>query len=449
MDKISICITTLPDRTKALEQTIASLINQVDRIFLFCHGYDPTSLPDFLEDNPKVEIAYDIEWGDKGDLDKFHSVSGLAGYILTCDDDLIYPPDYVQKMIEAIDRHERKALISAHGSIVLPLPIANYYTDRYAFPCLGDVLNEAEVQIGGTGVMGFHTDIGWDFNYKGMLANMADIHLAIWAREKGIQTFVLPHMAGWIKHSEFVTSDMTIAGKAINNNFPMVQAINQRPDLFNSKLQSKKRKSPKVTIAVVNSRLKSQPLFVKECYDSLRNQTYPNIQIVIIENYDKLITIGKCFNNAVKRAKGKYILFVGDDDFITPDYVTTLVDIAENSNIAQLVGISSYLTLFSQKEDGTIRREARELIPTGMWVTKFLRKYPFKEYLTRYIDTELMDRAKELGFNQVVAQHSYGYFYRSHNTQVSGFKSFIGQHGKEALTEATQRIKQRIKEVEA
>lgn len=427
-ENIFACLTTIPSRTKSLEETVNSLLPQVDKIFIYLHGYTPVNLPSFLEGNDKIELAYDLEWGDKGDIDKFHFVKDLKGYVLICDDDLIYPRDYANRMIQAVDRHNREALITAHGTLMYPLPIANYYLDRHCYPCLSDVFNEVEVQIGGTGVMAFHTDINFDPLLVDKTPNMVDIWIGIWARQKDISIFVEPHIGGWIKESEHIKQQDTISGRAFYNNFDMVKEINSRPHFFKTVIQKKRNRKPKVTIAIVNSRMKTDPMMVKQCYDSLRKQTYENIQIVVIENYDKMLTIGKCFNDAARRAKGKYILFIGDDDFVTDDYVTTLVSMIEDTSVANVVGISSYLTLFSINDKGEMTREPRELIPTGMWNTKWIKKNPFKEYLTRYVDTELMDKARADGNVQLVAAHSYGYFYRAHPQQVSGFKAFAGKH---------------------
>lgn len=442
------CLTTIFNRTKSLEETVNSLLPQVDKIFIFLHGYTPVNLPSFLE-NDRIELAYDLEWGDRGDIDKFHFVKDLEGYILVCDDDLIYPEDYAERMVNAVERHNRETLITAHGTIVFPLPIANYYMDRYCYPCLSDVFEEVQVQIGGTGVMAFHTDINFDPILVDKTPNMADIWIGIWAMQKQIPIYVEPHIGGWIKESDHIKQQDTISGKAFYNNFDMIDEINSRPNLFQSAMKKKSR-LPKVTIAVVNSRMKSDPIMIKQCYDSLRNQTYPNIQIVVIENYDKLLTIGKCFNDATRRAKGKYILFVGDDDFITDDYVTTLVAKIEDTDKANIVGVSSYLTLFSINDKNEMKREPRELIPTGMWNVKWLRKNPFKEYLTKYVDTELMDKARDDGNIQLIAAHSYGYFYRAHQNQVSGFKAFAGKHAVETddvELERVKDIKQRVGEV--
>lgn len=447
MDRIYACLTTLPDRTKSLEETVASLLPQVDEIHLFLHGYNPVDLPSFLEDNPKIKLKFDIEWGDSGDLDKFHSVKDLQGYMMICDDDLIYPPDYVQKMIEAVDKYERKALISVHGCIMHPLPIANYYTDRYIYSCLGDVLQEVQVQVGGTGVMAFHSDIEFDFDAKEKTVNMADLHIAVWAGNKDIPIIVIPHLTGWIKHSPYVDNDMTIAGKNSWNTFEQVDLINKNAKLFKSKFQKPKSKLPKVTVVVINSRLKSHPLYVKECFDSIKAQSYPNIQIIVIDNIDKMQTIGRCWNKAVRMAKGKYILFVGDDDFIAKDYIASLVTIIEDTDLSKVAGISSYLTMFHQPgKSPEVMQEPRELIPTGMYLKKYLKKNHFKEYLTKFVDSEFMNRIGEQGDTLLVHRQQYGYFYRSHPTQQSGFKALGGAHA--VLPSDKEKLSEKLKKFE-
>lgn len=444
MESVFACLTTLPDRTASLKETVDSLLPQVDGIYIFLHGYNPVELPDFLE-NDKIHIAYDLEWGDKGDLDKFHFVKNLEGYILLCDDDLIYPSDYASWMIKSLNKYDlTKTIMSAHGVIVHNPPIANYYLDRAVLPCLGRVEQEYPVHIGGTGVMVFHSSINFDMDYELKMPNMADIHFGIWAKNKGYDIFTVAHQEGWINHSPYIKDENTIAGKSFNNTFEQCLLINSNASIFRSKTQSSLKKLPKVSIVVVNSRMKSNPLWVKECYDSLRRQNYKDVEIVVIENYDKLITIGKAYNEGAKKAKGKYVLFVADDDFISDDYVSTLVSVIENANIPNTVTVTSYLTMFTNK-DGNTKREPRELIPTGMWLRKFLLKNPFREFLVRFVDTELMNRTKDLGFNQLIALHSYGYFYRSHPEQVSGFKAFKGAENQEQ--HRTEFINQRLKEV--
>lgn len=208
-------------------------------------------------------------------------------------------------------------------------------------------------------------------------------------------------------------------------------------------IYKKKKRFPLVSVMVLDSRGDTHPHYLRVCLDSIKDQTYPNIELVVIDNKDKIMSIGKGYNRGVKKATGKYVLFVNDDDYIADYYVSALVDAIENASEANAVGSTSYLTLFTQSDVGEIHSEIHKWYPPGMWSRKFLLKHPFKEYLMRYVDVELMDRMNELGFIRKVVEN-YGFHYRSHSNQVSGEKSF----GVELDFDKIRKIQERIKEVE-
>jgi GT2 family glycosyltransferase len=208
-------------------------------------------------------------------------------------------------------------------------------------------------------------------------------------------------------------------------------------------IYKKKKTFPLVSVMVLDSRGATHPHYLKLCLDSIKGQTYPKIEVVLIDNRDKLMSIGKGYNRGVQKSTGKYVLFVNDDDYISEDYVSTLVNAIENASEVNMVGATSYLTLFTQSDIGEIRKEERKWYPPGMWTRKFLLKNPFREYLMRYVDVELMDRMYELGLTRKVAE-TYGFHYRSHSDQISGEKEF----GVQLDMEKIKKIQERIKEIE-
>lgn len=439
---ITASLTTIPDRTKALKETIKSLLPQVDKLNVYLHGYK--EMPQFLK-NEKIEVAFDLEHGDHGDIDKMAWCDEVKGYHLVCDDDLIYPPDYAKKMVKAINSYDKKALVSFHGAVLKKLPIARYYQDRIVLPCLGNVDKNYEVSILGTGTMGYHSTIKMDkIDLKDKLPNMLDIHVSLWAKQNKIKTYAIAHKEGWIQHSKNVDMNKTIFAIHQHNDYIHTNIINGRPDLFNAPHKMIKG-LPIVSVVVINSRGRREPHMVQECYDSIREQTYPNIEPIIVENTERLMTIGRAFNDATKTAKGEWVLFLGDDDKITPDYVQSLIAFVHSSIGNGLVGASSYLTMFTGI-NGTMSAEPRDLIPTGMWRREYLLKYPFAEYLTRYVDTDLMQKTEERGFKQGLMRWHYGYFYRSHKDQVSGHKALVLQDKYAPLR--TNGIKDKLKELE-
>ena len=439
--KVTASLATIVERQESLKETVKSLLPQVDRLNVYLHGYTPTAIPKFLK-NPKIQILYDVEWGDLGDIDKLAWIDETKGYHLICDDDLIYPKDYAKKMVEAIDRYDKKAIVSFHGTVVRKLPIATYYQDRDVYPCLLGVTGDAPIDLPGTGVMGYHSDCGFTkADFRKEMPNMLDIHVGLWAKRNNIPLYVIAHPTNWIKHSEKVDLNKTIYAAMVNNDFFQTSLINNNPELFSGPKEYVEG-LPIVSIVVINSRGKSNPEMLKMCYDSIRNQHYPNIEPIIVENYDKLITIGKGFNEGAKKAKGEWVYFLGDDDFLSPDFIQSLVGFIRTN--PKEVSVTTYLTMFRQNEDKIIE-EARELTPTGLWRKDYLMEHLFPEYLTRYVDTDYIENAKKRGNRQALLPWHYGYFYRSHPKQVSGHKALINSN--ESASWRTDDVKERLGEL--
>jgi glycosyltransferase involved in cell wall biosynthesis len=438
--KITASLTTMKEREESLKDTVKSLLPQVDKLNVYLHGYNEK--PQFLN-HKKIEVAFSLEHGDHGDIDKMAWVDEVKGYHLVCDDDLIYPPDYAKSMVKAINEYDKKVIVSYHGSVLKRLPIAKYYSDRLVFPCLGEVKYNQRVSVIGTGTLGYHSSVGLGkIDLKDKMPNMLDIHLSMWARQNNIPLFVLAHKEGWIRHSEKVDLNRTIYAAQVNADFIQTQIINDHPELFGGS-QELIPGIPIVSIVVINSRGLKAPEMLKECFDSIREQSYPNIEPVVVTNFDKLMTIGKAFNDGVRKASGEWILFLGDDDRIAPDYVSSLITFASGIGDPKMAYVSTFLTMFN----GMGKAEPRELVPTGMWKKEYLLENPFKEYLTRYVDTEIMERVeKSPDHNSYLMRWHYGYFYRSHSEQVSGHKS-MGMYDRSASVR-TDTIKEKLRKIQ-
>ena len=200
--KVSVHMATFQGREWCLKESVSSLLNQCDELNIWMNGYEKDSvLPDILSD-PKIKLHFGE---DVGDIGKFMNWHKWNGYIFTCDDKLIYAPDYVERCIELIEKHGRKAVVSAHGRNLKP-NCKSYYNDpQDFFGCLGLVKNEESVHELGTGAMSLHSSVlkGFSLDYF-TYTNMTDILFSIYLNEKRIPRIVIPHENGWIKSSKFL-----------------------------------------------------------------------------------------------------------------------------------------------------------------------------------------------------------------------------------------------------
>jgi len=173
-------IATKGDRPEQLRKAVNSLIKQ-------CHDvriYDNSKAHNYT-DNAKFFHLKDIE---------------SPCYYLTCDDDLVYPKDYIQHTLELIDKF--RTIITYHGRI-LKRPVESYYRKNQIFDFRGEQPLDMFVDVGGTGVMGFRTD---DFNpvdiYKSEFKCMSDLVLSLEAKKQGKRIICAAHKQNWIIQQE-------------------------------------------------------------------------------------------------------------------------------------------------------------------------------------------------------------------------------------------------------
>ncbi|CAH1043978.1 hypothetical protein [Halomonas sp. TD01] len=201
-DKIFVGIASIPQRVNCLKQTVQSLIDQVDRIGVFLDKYD--SVPEFLENNEKITYKLSSDFSREiGDAGKFYWVDDFDGYYFTCDDDLIYPQDFINRIVKRIQHYNYPVVVGWHGSVILE-PFVNYYNkdSRRVFSFGAPRPYDTPVHVLGTGCMGFHTShINVSFaDFKS--PNMADIYFAVLGQEQRIPFVVIEHKKGEIYESD-------------------------------------------------------------------------------------------------------------------------------------------------------------------------------------------------------------------------------------------------------
>lgn len=194
MEKITVVgMATIPERINTLELVISSLSRQADRIELALNGF--SEAPSFLNKYPNVypHLTSNV----MGDANKFLNVDKFPNaYYFSCDDDIVYPKDYVSKYIRSIKK--LRGLVTIHGSNING-KVYSYYRDKQMKAHCLMKSREVRVHIPGSGVSAFDTT-QFKVRYKSFKkANMADIFLAIQAQEQGIKCVSIFHKKGWIK----------------------------------------------------------------------------------------------------------------------------------------------------------------------------------------------------------------------------------------------------------
>jgi glycosyltransferase involved in cell wall biosynthesis len=199
------------NRIESLVKSLESIIDQCDVINVTLNSHDG-DIPEILY-HDKINLM--LSDNSLGDAMKFYMLDKSDGYYLTIDDDLIYPPNYVEHMIAKCKEYGNTRVMTLHGRNFASFPITSYYrsaTERYA--CLNAVKKNVIVQFGGTGVMCFHTDLfklGIDYF---MAPNMADVWIGRYCLDNKIEILCLRHESGFIK---YIPQKTTIYDQESNN----------------------------------------------------------------------------------------------------------------------------------------------------------------------------------------------------------------------------------------
>jgi len=178
MKKIG-CMATYEKRANTRQKAIDSIQPQLDEFWLM--------------DNSSTDL-------DRADNAKFHALDHIDEpcFMFLLDDDLTYPPDYVEKMIISIQKFD--CIITLHGRLLLGEGL-NYYKAHKSFHCLGTVPESQVIDVAGTGVTAFDTRY---FHPKGLASDprlrMSDLLFSLEAAKQQKTIGVLKHKAGWIKH---------------------------------------------------------------------------------------------------------------------------------------------------------------------------------------------------------------------------------------------------------
>lgn len=188
-------IASIPERVKSLEQVVAALSPQVHRIHVSLNDY--TEVPSFLSAYP--HLTYELKPDNQGDAEKFAAVDDWDGYVVTCDDDILYPSDYIQTLIDGIERYGRQCAVGFHGGTTLGWNGSAVAASHKRVQCLRTLLeDDTDINVLGTGAMAYHagTVAVWRDAFRH--ANMADVQMACHARTLGIPFVGLAHNEGWL-----------------------------------------------------------------------------------------------------------------------------------------------------------------------------------------------------------------------------------------------------------
>lgn len=217
-----------------------------------------------------------------------------------------------------------------------------------------------------------------------------------------------------------------------------------------TKLLKNKKKLPLVSIIVPTKNVAS---FVEPCFESIKNQSYPNIELIVVDNYSTDITyqLAKKYtqkvyshgpernqqrNYAVSKARGKYLMFIDSDMKMDEEMVADCVYRLERhtKSVAVVlpelqIGSSVWSQARALEKEFNLGDKNLES-PRFFRSTSYHKSGGYDEKLLYAEDMELTERIKKLG------NITRSVYYIYHNEDRLGYfdilrkKYFYGQSAK-------------------
>lgn len=215
---------SIPERQGALITALFSLHHQVDEVALFLNGYLINPIDNSVF--PKVKVyMYNGNMGDAGKFALMHEYKD-EDYFFACDDDIIYPIDFIDKMMTSLEDNDNEVIIGCHGRVVSG-KVKSYYNDT-VLKVHFEKENKRDERVNIAAMNSACFKIGnFRLTLKDFpLKNMTDIFVAIKAQKMKMPVIIIKHPANWVRQNKIVDLKKSIYSTHKDKDHEQTRMIN-------------------------------------------------------------------------------------------------------------------------------------------------------------------------------------------------------------------------------
>ncbi|HEX7777322.1 MAG TPA: hypothetical protein VF449_12425 [Parvibaculum sp.] len=192
---------TMPSRAATFRTALAGILPQVDRLYLYFDQHD--EVPAFLRGDPRIVPLLPAQHGALGCDGKMLGLRlhGKPCLYFAFDDDIFYPPAYVELLASALERHHFGAMLGFHALRFRP-PHLSYRADRDVLHFNEPLTADSPADELGSGTLAFHTG---RFNFDVTAwphHTMTDLMLAIEAVRQGVPRLAVRRPPNFVRPLE-------------------------------------------------------------------------------------------------------------------------------------------------------------------------------------------------------------------------------------------------------
>ncbi|MBY6189177.1 glycosyltransferase [Microbulbifer agarilyticus] len=203
-ESIVVGVASIPSRVVQLRMTLASILPQVDKVYVYLNNYD--DVPSYLN-HEKITYFLSRDHGDLGAAGKFFKIDDVNdGYYFSIDDDIIYPSDYVSRFVNTLKKYNNNSIVTCHGSIFAS-PLEWYFERNVVYATKNELGTDKFVTLIGSGCSAFYRS-SLSVSFSDLYPNvMCDLRLSVMAREQGLTMVSLSRPKNWLRPQEVDESE--------------------------------------------------------------------------------------------------------------------------------------------------------------------------------------------------------------------------------------------------
>lgn len=185
-EQVTGIMATTQSRSELIHNVINSIQGQVHQLKIYSDYMIP-NLPDWCVLRVGENLGDRARW-----------VFDTKGYVVTFDDDIIYPKDYSLKMLQFLNSHNNQAVVGVHGRVVIN-KLNSYFSDTQVIHFTSQQDSPQQVQFIGMGTCCYHTDFFCPKFSDYPTPNISDIYSSVMAKKLGLPMFLIPRENRWLK----------------------------------------------------------------------------------------------------------------------------------------------------------------------------------------------------------------------------------------------------------
>lgn len=193
--RVSAVMATFPARKTVVGESVTSLINQVDEVYVVANQCSEGEIEEQLPAGANVIIPP----SDLKDTGKFYVNFSEEQFVLLCDDDIIYPPDYVERLRAAYAELEHiNPVIGVHG-VTYSDVFDGAPSNRIVHVFHRSLEDRTFVNQLGTGTVLCKAYQMPPFSFMQTSARFVDLRFAVHCQRQGYPRVCIEREAGWMK----------------------------------------------------------------------------------------------------------------------------------------------------------------------------------------------------------------------------------------------------------